>query len=276
MDGLKIIITGSVGFIGSNLKNHLLNDKTNIIYEINEDFLLKSNWQINLFEMLNQINPDIIFHVGACSNTLENDINYIMSRNVEFSKIVCDFVKIQNTKLIFSSSASVYGTDNLSPSNLYGWTKYISEKFVIDCGGISLRYFNVYGPGEEHKKNMASVAYQFFLNKKSGKSTLLFPNKPKRDFIYIKDVIDANIFAMENYSKFKGSFYEVGTSESHTFEEVMAILGISFDYQDSSKIPTGYQQQTCSNKNLWMNGWHPKYNIYSGLIEYKNYLTTKF
>ncbi len=162
------------------------------------------------------------------------------------------------------------------PSNLYGWSKYVAEDYITLNGGIGLRYFNVYGPGEEHKGPMSSLMYQMFLKSKKGEVINLFPKKPKRDFIYVDDVVSANIFAFENYKKLQGSYYEVGTSDSRNFEDIPKNMGFDFGYFDESKIPNGYQFFTESNKNLWMPGWEPKYNLEDGIKSYLTYLNNTY
>jgi ADP-L-glycero-D-manno-heptose 6-epimerase len=267
----KIIITGTEGFIGNNLKKEL--EKNYIVHTINEDIFENDNW-INLtIEKLKEINPEGIFHVGACSDTLETDVNYMMIRNYEFTKIISNYCSEFEVPLIYSSSAANYGINNLYPSNLYGWSKYVSEQYVIQNGGTALRYFNVYGPGEEHKGKMSSVAYQMFLKSESKSDIKLFPKSPKRDFVYINDVINANIFAYNNFMECANKYYEVGTGDARTFEDVLNIMEIPFTYASENEIPSGYQFFTQSNKSKWMNGWEPSYNIEMGLVEYKNYLT---
>jgi ADP-L-glycero-D-manno-heptose 6-epimerase len=265
----KIIITGTQGFIGSNLKQKL-QDKYEII-EINEDVFKTVNWREFVSKYF-WLDIKSVFHVGACSDTLETDVNYMMLLNYEFTKHLSILCKSKNIPLIYSSSAANYGTNNEHPSNLYGWSKYVAEDYVISNGGIGLRYFNVYGPGEEHKGKMSSVAYQMFLKSKNNEEIKLFPKKPKRDFIYIDDVIDANIHAFLNFSKLKGSYYDVGTSESRTFEDVLKNMDIPFEYYESSKIPFGYQFLTKSNKKRWMNGWFPKFSLEDGIKSYLTYL----
>lgn len=265
----KIIITGTKGFIGSNLKKQL-ESKYDII-EINEDIFQTVNWKDEVSKHF-WLNIKAVFHVGACSNTLETDVNYMMLVNYEFTKHISILCKSKEIPLVYSSSAANYGTNGEYPSNLYGWSKYIAEDYVISNGGIALRYFNVYGPGEEHKGIMSSVAYQMFIKSKNNEDIKLFPKKPKRDFVYVDDVISANIFAFENYESLSGSFYDVGTSEPRTFEDVLSIMNISFTYYDSDQIPKGYQFYTKSNEKRWMTGWKPSFNLESGIKSYLNYL----
>ena len=268
---MRIIITGTKGFIGKNLLNKL---KDYSILEINEDIFDHSNWINELHALLNSFDPHVIFHVGACSDTLELNTNYMMIRNYEFTRILSDWSKDQDAKLIYSSSAANYGINNLYPSNLYGWSKYVAEQYVILNGGVALRYFNVYGPGEEHKGKMASVAYQMLTKQKNNEEVKLFPLFPKRDFVYIEDVISANLFAMENYHKLMANYYEVGSGEARTFEDILNTLNISFTYYEEKDIPNGYQFYTCSNKTKWMNGWESNYNLEKGLKEYLEYFKT--
>jgi ADP-L-glycero-D-manno-heptose 6-epimerase len=267
---MKILITGTDGFIGKNLLNELKDN--NEILEINEDIFDFNDWIVKLNNLLHEFGPEVIFHVGACSDTLEKNVNYMMSRNYEFTKRVSDWSKIANIKLIYSSSAANYGVNNAYPSNLYGWSKYVAEQHVILNGGIGLRYFNVYGPNENHKGRMASVAYQMLQKHKNNQEIKLYPNKPQRDFVYVKDVIDANIHAMENYDDLSSDWYEVGSGDARTFEDVLNILNIPYSYTDESEIPVGYQFYTKSNPDRWMNKWLAKWDLEKGLKDYLEFL----
>jgi ADP-L-glycero-D-manno-heptose 6-epimerase len=268
----KIIITGTKGFIGGNLLREL-SDRFRV-YEINEDIFDNKDWRYLLKETLHSIFPDAIFHVGACSDTLETDVNFMMLRNYEFTKIVSEFSFENDIKMIYSSSAANYGVNNQHPSNLYGWSKYISEQFVLQNGGVALRYFNVYGPGEEHKGRMSSVAFQMLNKFKNGEEIKLFPGSPKRDFVYVKDVIDANIYAYENHDNLAYHFYDVGYGTARSFEDVMDILGIPYSYHNEDMIPEGYQFFTESNRDRWLMRWEPKYNLELGLTDYLSNLPT--
>jgi ADP-L-glycero-D-manno-heptose 6-epimerase len=248
---MRILITGTNGFIGGELKTTLAHEQ---ILERNEDTLTTRQW-------LDEHKPEVVFHVGACSNTMETDVNYIMNVNYESTRIIADWCHHNRVPLIYSSSAACYGTDTLCPSNLYGWSKYVGEQYVIGKGGIALRYFNVYGPGEEHKGKMASMAYQMF---KAGEAKL-FPGKPKRDFVYVHDVVSANLFAWENYANLSGGRYDVGSGEAHTFEYIADCLEISYTYLEKSDIPKGYQTFTHSNYYDWLPGWSPKYSLKQGI-----------
>jgi ADP-L-glycero-D-manno-heptose 6-epimerase len=196
----------------------------------------------------------------------------MMTRNFEFTRRVTEWCQLLGRKFIYSSSAANYGTNEEYPSNLYGWSKYTAEQYVIKCGGIALRYFNVYGPLEDHKGKMASVAYQMLEKQKEVQEIKLFPKKPHRDFVYVKDVISANLFAMENYNENRGQWYEVGSGDARTFEDVLDILKIPYTYHTEKDIPEGYQFHTQSTPINWMMDWTPQYNLEKGLKDYLTFL----
>jgi len=256
-----IVITGHKGFVGKNLFKQFTS-----VVGIDEKY---DESYINNF--LDIHNPDVVFHIGACSDTLATDIGFVMERNYLSTKWITDWCITNNKKIIYASSAAVYGFDGKKPSNLYGWSKLMGEDYVVSKGGIALRYFNVYGPGEEHKGKMASMIYQNLNNNE----IKLFPGKPKRDFVYIDDIVNANLYALENYDKLKGNWYEVGSGESNTFETIFDNLGLPYAYHNQSEIPKGYQFQTLSLENKWMPNWKPKFNLKKGLTEYKKYLNEK-
>ena len=267
----KVFVTGTRGFIGKNLLFEL--DRRGFLTcGFDDSYLTYENWEEKLLELLNTLNYDSVFHVGACSDTLESDANYMMIRNYESTKVIVDWCVKNGKEFIYSSSAANYGTNGRYPSNLYGWSKHAAEDYVRLNGGIALRYFNVYGPGEEDKGKMASVAYQMYLKKKNNQEVFLFPKKPLRDFVYVKDVVDANIFALENYQNLSGKYYEVGSGDAKGFEDVLDNMGIPYEYTSEDVIPKGYQFYTCSDKSKWMNGWESKWDLQKGIEDYKNYL----
>jgi ADP-L-glycero-D-manno-heptose 6-epimerase len=269
---VKILVTGSDGFIGKSLCYYIESKMDITPYTLETaDFYNDIDWALKLTTELYEINPDVIFHVGACSDTLEKRVNYMMELNYESTKIISDWSRANERKMIYSSSAASYGVNNKFPSNLYGWSKYVAEGYVISNGGVALRYFNVYGPGESHKGKMSSVALQMYNRSKDGESIYLFPGNPERDFVYIKDVISANFYSMENYDLIKSDWYDVGSFESRTFEDVLLNIGImNWEYTSEDWIPEGYQYFTKATKII--PGWKPKYTIENGLKEYMNFL----
>ena len=267
----KVLVTGSNGFIGRNLSKHL--GKLGFTVKLlDSDYFNELDWQNSLLGLLNNFHPKVIFHVGACSNTLEHNVQFMMEQNYQSTKLISDWCKDEKRNLIFSSSAANYGINGKYPSNLYGWSKYVAEDYVRKSGGIALRYFNVYGPGEENKGAMSSFLYQAYVNRNHGEKVLLFPGGPTRDFIYIKDVVGANLYAMENFLDLAGAYYDVATGCSRLFEDVLNLAGIEFAYSDESKIPAGYQFYTCGDTKKWMSGWKPDYSLEEGVADYLTYL----
>lgn len=262
----KVLITGSKGFIGKafayatkDLFNQVLMDKE----------ILETNWEhkhYELHQLFSEHRFDVVFHFGACSDTLNNDLDEMMKKNVLFTHYLCDVCNSYDVAMIYSSSASVYGgrTDSLS---LYAYSKLIAENYVLKSNGVALRYFNVYGHDERHKGRMASVALQSFLKCRNGEQVFLFPKNPVRDFVYIRDVISANLYAFENYKNLKGAWYDVGSGFARPFEHVLDILGIPYKYTKESKIPPNYQFYTKAKTHL--GDWKPQWSLEQGLSEYR-------
>jgi nucleoside-diphosphate-sugar epimerase len=258
---MTYLVTGHNGFIGKALFKKLQKIKSVI-----DDVIGLDTFE-NYSEVLNQVKPDVIFHVGACSDTQEKDINKMMYMNLELTHVLAEYCRLHRASLIYSSSAACYGTNGL-PNTLYGWSKYAGEKVVQNMGGISLRYFNVYGYDESHKGAMASVAYQSYIKK----NFILFPKKPMRDFVYINDVVNANIHALENYQSLSSGVYDVGFGEARCFEDLVTLMGSSYSYHPESAIPDNYQFKTCANKGKYMPNWYAKYNLEQGTEDYMSCL----
>ena len=251
-----IVVTGSNGFIGSNLIKGLneIGYKDIIAVDDQDDPELKENIAhcdiqdfLNIDEFINLIrNKEIdgtkiraIFHQGACSNTMEWDADFLYKNNLLYSKELLNFSQKNKTPLIYASSASVYGAgkifeesvQNEDPINLYAYSKFKFDQLVrqelikSETQIVGLRYFNVYGPQEQHKGTMASVAFHLHNQLKDDDEIKLFEGsdgyddgEQRRDFIYVEDVVKVNLWFLEN-QKVSGIF-NVGTGKSQTFNEV--------------------------------------------------------
>lgn len=275
---MKILLTGSEGFIGRAVVKAL--DERNIEHvAIDRSFFDELSTVDEMHDAISLVmvdDIDAVIHLGAISNTLLEDANEMMLYNYLISKIIFDCAAANKAKVVFASSASIYGDargDNM-PLNMYGWSKLIAEDYGInkeDLSFISLRYFNVFGPGEGHKGKMASVAYQAYKQfYENGLSFQLFRGYPRRDFIYIDDAVSATIHALLNV--IPNGYYDVGTGEDSLFEDVLNALDIPYEYYKEGMAPEGYQWFTCANKSLWLPGWKPKYDLLDGLNEYRKYL----
>tara|TARA_R110000787_G_scaffold66174_4_gene148770 strand:- start:4296 stop:5099 length:804 start_codon:yes stop_codon:yes gene_type:complete len=264
---MKVLLTGSKGFIGSNLLKKFKELKWHV-WEINVDE--SSNEAPEYAHLENIIEQcDGIFHVGAISDTTLHDCNKMLYYNYTLSKEIFDLARKHDKKVIYSSSAATYGLGDGLPTNIYGWSKKLAEEYGLKACErfVALRYFNVYGPGEEHKGKMASVAYQAY---KRGSFTL-FPKKPLRDFVYIKDVVNANLAAF----KLDRGIFDVGYGTASSFEDLVSGMSIKFDYTTKDKIPGWYQYYTCANRDMRVPGWEPFYNVVDGTFDYLKQLKNK-
>jgi|TARA_R110000803_G_scaffold44725_3_gene94575 ADP-L-glycero-D-manno-heptose 6-epimerase len=261
---MKVLLTGSNGFIGKNLLKKFKKLKW-YVWEINVDESTNKSPEYGVLESIVK-QCDGIFHVGAISDTTLHDCNKMLYYNYTLSKNIFDLARKYDKKVVYSSSAATYGLGDNIPTNIYGWSKKLAEEYGLKACEkfVALRYFNVYGPGEEHKGKMASVAYQAY---KKGTFTL-FPNKPLRDFVYIDDVVSANLAAF----KLERGIFDVGCGEPSLFEDLVSGMGIKFDYTTENEIPSWYQYYTCANKNMMIPEWKPKYNVKQGTLKYKNNL----
>ena len=251
-----IVVTGSNGFIGSNLikglnkmgyKNIIAVDdhnktelKENIIHCEIQDYLDKDKFLLLLQKnKFDGAKLKSIFHQGACSNTMEWDAEYLYKNNFLYSKELLNLSIKSDTPLIYASSASVYGSgkvfeesiENENPINLYAYSKFKFDQLVRRdlvknaTQIVGLRYFNVYGPQEQHKGGMASVAYHLHNQLKTNDSVKLFRGsdgfnngEQRRDFIYVDDIVKVNLWFMEN-EQISGIF-NLGTGKSRAFNDV--------------------------------------------------------
>jgi ADP-L-glycero-D-manno-heptose 6-epimerase len=263
----KICVTGNNGFIGKALQIELENQGFEV-KGLEKWIFDRVRYQDRLIEYLHDMKPDVVFHVGACSDTQNFDVNEMMKLNVQTTSVLMDYCQSKRIPVIYSSSASCYGVNGM-PNTLYSWSKYLGEEWVSKCGGVSLRYFNVYGEGEYHKGKMSSIAYQMYIKHINGVETKLFPIECSRDFVYIKDVVSANIHAMNTYEEHKGGYYDVGSGASNTFESVLNYMDIPFTYTSKDDIPNNYQTFTQADERKFLKGWNPNWSLEKGLSEYK-------
>ena len=312
-----IIITGGAGFIGSNLISSLNKNRIKeIIIFDNLDKLKKKNlknlsfkkiyFKSEIFEFLkfNKKKIDGVFHLGACTNTLENNWDYLYKNNFEFSKRLAIHCGLNNIKFIYASSASVYGKRSgdfdelkkmklLKPLNLYAKSKLIFDKFIIknfsdNSKIIGLRYFNVYGINEDHKLNMASPVHNFFYQIKQKKFCKIFDKFDgypagghKRDFVSVDDCVKVNLWFFKK-KKLQKNIFNVGSGSAITFKDVATTIKNELKYGEIKiiKFPTqlkkGYQSYTKANLNkLRSIGYSKKFTtIFQGIqnfIKKKNF-----
>ncbi len=248
-----IVVTGAAGFIGSNIIKGLnqrgredilavgnLEDGTKFknLVDLNIlDFMDMDDFIENLDDLGESI--DVIFHQGACSSTTEWDGRYLMDVNYQYSKTLLNFCIDNNVQFIYASSAAVYGSssqftpipENEKPLNLYGYTKILFDRFVrrvineVNSQIVGLRYFNVYGPREDHKKDMVSVIRHFHNQIIEKGHIEIFTGfnqcqagEQKRDFVYVEDVVNVNLWCYDNPTV-KG-IYNCGSGQATSFNDI--------------------------------------------------------
>lgn len=263
-----IIVTGGAGFIGSNVIHGLNQQGIEDIIAVDDlqdgtkyknlvdckiaDYLDKDLFlqQIKHDELNHSIKA--IFHLGACSTTTEWDGRYMMENNYEYSKKLLHYCLEKEIPFIYASSAATYGDGKTfiekplyeKPLNVYGYSKYLFDQYVRkflthnESQIVGLRYFNVYGPRESHKGNMASVAYHFNHQILQDGVVKLFEGcdgfdhgEQKRDFIYVKDAVNINLWFLENPDK--SGIFNVGTGNSESFN---AVANAVIDFYNKGKI----------------------------------------
>ncbi|MBP9838660.1 MAG: ADP-glyceromanno-heptose 6-epimerase [Proteobacteria bacterium] len=252
------ILTGGAGFIGSCFLEKLNSQGINNILVVDNlassskwknlrnknynDYLHKSEFlqQIKDNKLTNKI--DYIIHLGACSSTTETNADYMMENNFQYTKTLASWALKNNIKMLYASSAATYGDgsqgfnddDNLnpklSPLNVYGYSKLLFDLWALKSGAIKnligVRFFNVFGPNEYHKGEMASVIYKSHQQILKQGNIELFKSykkeyadgEQKRDFIYVKDCCDA-LWWMMNQHNLSGIF-NLGTAKERSWNDL--------------------------------------------------------
>ncbi|HFI0035613.1 TPA: ADP-glyceromanno-heptose 6-epimerase [Streptococcus suis] len=311
-----IVLTGAAGFIGSNMLKYLNQNGITEIIAVDSIYEAE-NWKLlrgtvfydyidkeDLFTYLDKesVSIELIIHLGACSNTTEKNFNFLLENNYEYSKKLFEYSNKNNIPFLYASSAATYGngeegfsdsTDprNLLPLNRYGYLKNLFDQYVLNSQHknkvVGFKFFNVYGPGEEYKGNMASVIFKKYNEIKSGCQPTLFKShladiadgEQLRDFIYIDDVCKVIYYFMTN-TDYSG-IINVGTGKAKTFNKainsLLNSLGVSssISYIDfPTELEKQYQSFTQADiRELRTQNYVEDFiNLEEGIEKYVRYL----
>lgn len=273
-----VVVTGAAGFIGSNLVHTLCAQGFEVLAVDFPDApgqanLLRAHVRqmppadfLRLFDSLGKI--ECVFHQGACADTTVSDIDFVERWNVRYTMELLELCQRSQTRCIYASTAAVYGMgDNgfcekpacENPLNLYATSKlridnwYRANAPQFRSQVVGLRYFNVYGPQENHKGRMASVIWQFHKQWRANQGISLFSGSEnfRRDFIHVDDVVAAilHFFAYPE----KSGIFNIGTGVAHSFRHIAEILSARYGNAPIHEIPFPtdlqgkYQAYTCAD-----------------------------
>lgn len=251
---MRVVVTGAAGMIGSNLV-HGLNaigiDDVIAVDDLTEGAKFRNLLGARVCDYFDRIefydrfalgelgHIDAVFHEGACSDTMEHNGRYMLETNYRCSKDLLDICLSRGTRLLYASSAATYGdssgfretAEHERPLNVYGYSKLLFDNIVrrtlptarFQVAGF--RYFNVYGPREQHKGRMASVACHHFGQLRETGKVKLFgeyggygPGQQTRDFVFVDDVVAVNLWFLRHPER--SGIFNVGTGKAQPFNDV--------------------------------------------------------
>ncbi len=255
---MKVVVTGAAGFIGSNIVRGLNargihdviavddlrdGDKFRNLADLRLSDYVDAATFYDAFSRGHYGRVEAVFHEGACSDTMETDGRYMMANNYTLTCQLFEACQQHQTRLLYASSAATYGGSNMfveepaheRPLNVYGYSKLLFDQRTRQlCGErfehagtqvVGFRYFNVYGPHEQHKGRMASVAYhQFHQFKQQGKVQLFgeygsyAAGQQQRDFVSVDDVVAVNLWFFDHPER--SGLFNLGSGHAQPFNDV--------------------------------------------------------
>ena len=317
-----IILTGGAGFIGCNTLATLNRmDCTDIL--VVDNVGRSSKWQ-NLvgksfrhyvhknalwpwLEKNDSEKVEAVIHLGACTDTMEKDFDYLAENNVSYSQKLWRFCTDRRIPFIYASSAATYGdggngfsdahakTVHYKPINPYGYSKHLFDLWALKqkqspSQWYGIKFFNVYGPGENHKGRMASVPnFAIPQAKQNGKIRLFRSHLPgvkdgeqKRDFVYVQDVVDLVVHFLD--SSAPSGLYNAGTGRSRSFNDLAKAIfsGLNIPgeieyFEMPDDIKNSYQYFTEADmKKLIATGYHhAPVSLEEGIARYVKWLSER-
>jgi ADP-L-glycero-D-manno-heptose 6-epimerase len=271
---MRVVVSGAAGMIGSNIVHGLnaigiddviaVDDLTdgpkyrNLLGASISDYFDRSEFY-GRFANREFGRIDAVLHQGACSDTMEHNGRLMLDTNYRCSKDLLDACQAQGTRLLYASSAATYGGSASfreepafeQPLNVYGYSKLLFDNVVrrmlprasVQVAGF--RYFNVYGPREQHKGRMASVAFHHFNQFRDTGRVKLFgdyggyaPGAQSRDFVFVDDVVAVNLWFLQNPQA--SGIFNLGSGRAQPFNDVaVATVNAARALQGEPALPLG-------------------------------------
>jgi len=323
-DDQMIVITGAAGFIGSAVVRYLNDRKRNNLVLV-DDLGEKGTWknlvgkdfieiisQKEIFHWLKGREKEIeaFIHLGACSDTLENNAEFLLENNYRFSVQLAEYALTNDHRFIYASSAATYGDgsrgfsdehaclESYRPLNMYAFSKHLFDLWVkrenVLNQVVGLKYFNVFGPNEYHKEHMASMVYKMYRVIKKDLAIQLYKSTdPKygdgeqlRDFIYVKDAAKMTCRLLDDAFKDVSGIFNIGRGEAVSWNRLAKALFKAMQIEEKigyidmpDSLAKQYQNYTCADMKKYnevhkITGDNPDVmNIEEAVIDYvQNYL----
>jgi len=253
----RVLVTGGAGFIGSALvwalnrrgcENIVICDLLGTTEKWRNLTPLRYADYVEAEALLPRLQSgalgkfDLVLHLGACSATTEKDASYLIRNNYEFTKDLAMWSLANQTRFVYASSAATYGDgaqgmedddsklDTLRPLNMYGYSKHLFDQHAKRAGFldkiVGLKYFNVYGPNEDHKGDMRSLVHKSFAQVQKESLIRLFKSyrpdyrdgEQKRDFLYVKDCVAMTLHLAATPSA--GGLYNIGSGAARSWVDL--------------------------------------------------------